>query len=197
MLDDWALHDQDPARQGWLLAVTRLADDDPTGWRDRAREPAIWKDRAKFAELLATAPIDDHSVPLLLAVEKHLADFGDDPIPFLKRVQQANPGDFWANLRLGDALREWTRPAEAIRYYQAALAIRPDAAIAYSDLGLALSDSGRHRGGRRAVPYGVAARPDGRPLPSQPRLQFEGPGPILTRPSSIADSPSAPLPTWP
>ena len=38
------------------------------------------------------------------------------------------------------ALRAQKNPVESIRYFQAAVAIRPDSAIAYNHLGLALTD---------------------------------------------------------
>src|SRR5262249_30587059 len=61
-------------------------------------------------------------------------------LPFLTRVQQAHPGDFWANLRLGEVLRLYS-PHHAVRYYQAAVAIRPQAALGYDCLGWALFTS--------------------------------------------------------
>ena len=82
------------------------------------------------------------SVPLLLALGVRLKLAGGDAVPFLQRVQGDHPGDFWANLTLANALSE-KMPGEAIRYYQAALAVRPDAAVAYNNLGIALADTGR------------------------------------------------------
>jgi tetratricopeptide (TPR) repeat protein len=43
-----------------------------------------------------------------------------------RRVQFAYPGDFWANHSLGSKLDGAGRHAEAVRYYTAALALRPD-----------------------------------------------------------------------
>jgi serine/threonine-protein kinase len=55
----------------------------------------------------------------------------------LKRVQAEHPGDFWANLVLGDAMLQWA-PQEAAGYYRAALASRPAAAVGYCAVGDAL-----------------------------------------------------------
>jgi serine/threonine-protein kinase len=142
-LDDWAACTLDSRRQGWVLEVARQADQDPTGWGTRARDPDIRKDDAALANLIATATVTGQSVPLLLSLaERHKAS-GADPIPFLTRVQQAHPGDFWANLSLAEALKEKNNLPEAIRFYQAAVALRPEAAVIYDNLGLALALLGR------------------------------------------------------
>jgi serine/threonine-protein kinase len=122
--------------------VARRADPDPTGWRDRARDPNLGTDRAALAEVIKAAPVADQSVPLLLALSFQLPD--KERLRYLQRIQQAHPGDFWANLALGEILagRE-NNKAETIRYYQAAVAIRPKSAFGYSKLGLALYETGR------------------------------------------------------
>jgi tetratricopeptide (TPR) repeat protein len=43
----------------------------------------------------------------------------------LRSVQRAYPGDLWANHNLGHELSEQGRPEEAVRYFTAALALRP------------------------------------------------------------------------
>jgi serine/threonine-protein kinase len=136
-LDDWAVCATDKDRRDWLLAVARQADPDPQGWRDRIRDPASWEDPAALAELAKAVPVSAQSVPLLLALGERLGAAGGDPTAFLKRVQKAHPADFWANLILGDALLA-TAPVEAGGYYRAALASRPEAAVAYTALGDAL-----------------------------------------------------------
>jgi serine/threonine-protein kinase len=136
-VDDWAVCVTDKDRRDWLLAVARKADPDPRGWRDRIREPASWEDPKALAELARTVPVSGQSVPLLLALAERLGAAGGDAPAFLKRVQTGHPADFWANLILGDALLA-AAPVEAGGYYRAALASRPDAAVAYTALGDAL-----------------------------------------------------------
>jgi serine/threonine-protein kinase len=133
-LDDWAVCATDNVQRDWLLAVTRKADPDPQGWRDRIRDPTSWEDPAALAELARTVPVSGLPVPLLLALGERLGVAGGDAPVFLKRVQTGHPADFWANLILGDALLA-TAPGEAGGYYRAALASRPDAAVAYTALG--------------------------------------------------------------
>ncbi len=118
--------------------VARRADRDASPWRARARDPRTATDRAALAKVTADAPVAEPCIPLLLSLASQLEATGQDSIPFLKRIQEAHPGDFWANFWLGSVLNEGNNPAEAIRYLQASLALRPRAAIAYRALGTAL-----------------------------------------------------------
>jgi serine/threonine-protein kinase len=136
-LDDWAVCATDKNQRDWLLAVARIADPDPQGWRDRIRDPASWEDPAALAELARTVPVSGPSVSLLLALAERLGAAEGDAPAFLKRVQTEHPADFWANLIVGDALLA-AAPVEAGGYYRAALASRPGAAVAYTALGDAL-----------------------------------------------------------
>jgi serine/threonine-protein kinase len=140
-LDDWAVCATDTARRHWLLEVAQRADPDPGGWRARARDPRTWKDRAALAELAEAAPVAQPSVHLLLAFGERLRANGGDSISFLRRVQREHPADFWANFALANALK-FRISGEAISYFRVALAIRPEAAIAYYDLGEVLRFQG-------------------------------------------------------
>jgi len=142
-LDTWAVcAAADEGRRYWLLDVARLANPDPTGWRDSVRDPARWNDAAALTALTEKAPVGEESVPLLHALADRVILAGGDAVPFLTRVQQEHPDDFWSNLALGLVLSQRT-PEDAIRYYQSAVAIRPDVAIALGNLGGALGSTGR------------------------------------------------------
>jgi eukaryotic-like serine/threonine-protein kinase len=162
-LDNWSgsvARTDDPRARHWALEVARRADQDPTGWRDRARDPNLRADQAALAEVIRTAPVADESVPLLLELSKKLSFGSKERLPFLKRVQQAHPGDFWANMTLGDVLelRE-KKPAEAVRYYQAAVSIRPRTGLGYFKLGSALSSMGRPEEAVEQFRQAVAVEP--------------------------------------
>ena len=101
-LDDWAVCAADPARQDWLLGVARRADPDP--WRDRVRDPAVWRDGKALAELAQAAPLAEQPVPLLLALGERLSATGEDGVGFLRHVREQYPDDFWANFTLALAL---------------------------------------------------------------------------------------------
>jgi eukaryotic-like serine/threonine-protein kinase len=154
-LDHWSAVTRDPGRRRWVLTVARLADPDPTGWRARARDPAVRENPTALAEVIDTATVADQPPQLLLALDKHLKPDSPERLTFLRGVQRAHPGDFWANLTLGDALLPRFQLTEAIRYYQAAVAIRPQVALGYVRLGFVLCSAGRIEEGvesyRRAV----------------------------------------------
>jgi serine/threonine-protein kinase len=133
-LDDWTVCVTDKSRLDWLLTIAREADPDPQGWRDRVRDPEKWNDLPAISELAEIVPVSGQSVPLLLMLGERIRAGGGNSQAFLKRVQENHPADFWANISLGNALFRFA-PAEAASYYRAALASRPEAAIAYTALG--------------------------------------------------------------
>jgi eukaryotic-like serine/threonine-protein kinase len=139
-LDDWSVCTSDESRRQWILEVARRADPDPGGWRDRARVPGLSKQ--SLTQLAETAVVRDQSVQLLVALAQRMQVAGADPTEFLKRVQQQYPGDFWACFTLADALNG-VNFDECIRFYQAALAIRPETALAHHNVGCALAMAGR------------------------------------------------------
>ena len=143
-LDDWTSCTTDPVRQIWLLKVAALADPDSTEWRAHARDPDIRKNDVAFAKVLETAPVGDQSAALLVALARHWRAKGQDAIPFMRRVQQAHPDDFWINFWLGYALAEKNNHTEAIRYYQAVLAARPETPSLNNNLALSLTKLGRN-----------------------------------------------------
>jgi serine/threonine-protein kinase len=123
-----------------VLKVARQAAPDPTGWRERALALAVWTNKSDLAELIASAPVTENSVPLLLALGEKYSRQGGNPTDLFAKCQKVRPNDFWTNSWLGTALRGQKNPTESIRYFQAAVAIRPDSSIAYNNLGLALTD---------------------------------------------------------
>jgi eukaryotic-like serine/threonine-protein kinase len=141
-LDEWVIHALDPQRRQWIKEVARLADADPSGWRVLVDDPNVLNDEAALDKLLRTAPRPFPSRPLLNAIELRLRSEHKDPVPLLTRVQEAHPDDFWVNFELGKTLAIRS-PADAIRYLQAAVSLRPDLADANRSLGGALSKLGR------------------------------------------------------
>jgi serine/threonine-protein kinase len=139
-LDHWSGITTSPLHWRWALGVARRADPgpEPTGWRARARDPDVLRAPAALAEVIKTAPVADQPPQLLLALARRLKSDSPERLTFLTRIQHAHPGDFWVNLRLADALYEKNQRAEALRYYQAAVAIRPRTALGYQRLGEAL-----------------------------------------------------------
>jgi tetratricopeptide (TPR) repeat protein len=123
----------------WLLRATRIAD--PEAWRDKARDPAILINPDALVALAREAPVESQPATLLLNVGGLLMRDGrpDDALSLIRRVQAAHPSDFWANFALAEVLGRRKDP-DAIGFYRAAIAIRPEAAAAHVNLGLALRE---------------------------------------------------------
>ncbi|MBI1191092.1 MAG: protein kinase [Tepidisphaera sp.] len=139
-LDDWSQsitgeHDYD--RRRWLMTIARLADPDPAGWRDKARDPDAWYDAARLAAIADAMPPGEQLLALPLALGERLGALGGDSAAFLKRIQAAHPADFWANFALGQSLRQHN-PEQALGYFRAMVASRPDVAEGYANIGLTL-----------------------------------------------------------
>ncbi len=126
-LDDWTLcvsRGTDVCRVPWLHEVARRADPYSAGWRDRFRDLVVRSDRGELTRVAETASVAETPVTLLVALGG-LEKRGGDAIPFYKNVRQRHPNNFWANFLPEYALRD-RETASAIRFYQAALAIRPN-----------------------------------------------------------------------
>jgi serine/threonine protein kinase/tetratricopeptide (TPR) repeat protein len=144
-LDDWAFAAfvlKDDGLAGRLLRLARRADPDPA-WRDRFRDPVVWRDRRALERLAREAPVDRLSPPLLVVLARALDLEGADPEPVLRAAQRLRPGNFWLNWHLGDVLRARNKPGEAAGFYRAAMAVRPESSAVYNSLGLALKRQGR------------------------------------------------------
>src|SRR5262245_36310252 len=85
-LDHWSAVTEDPGHRRWVLIVARFADPNPTGWRARARDPAVRENPTALAEVIDTAPVADQPPQLLLALDKHLKPDSPERLPFLRRV---------------------------------------------------------------------------------------------------------------
>jgi tetratricopeptide (TPR) repeat protein/serine/threonine protein kinase len=125
-----------------LVAIARGIDPDPV--RDRVR--ASWLrpfDAGEQAELLRLAGSIDirsqHPTTLLyLARAIGKAGHLDSALALLRDAQRAFPRDFWMSYSLGLNLYNQNEFEEAVRFYTAAVSLRPNAAISYNNLGNAL-----------------------------------------------------------
>jgi tetratricopeptide (TPR) repeat protein len=150
-LDEWAARrrkDRPNDAEGWrrLIATARAADDD--GIRNRLRD--VWlqpEGKGQREPLLALVKDADPRfwpVQTITLLASSLLD-ADEPAAaaeFLDRVQAQYPDDVWINHVLGTSLERVQPPRtdEAIRFYTAARALRPETA---HDLAHALNRRGR------------------------------------------------------
>jgi serine/threonine-protein kinase len=137
-----------------LLAIARLADPDPS-WKDRFRDPTVWRDRESLLKLVD----DAHSAALapaahqlvIIGVLLNGAGAPEDTVKVLREAQHRNMGDFWLNLELGNALARVDQPAEACQFYRAALAVRPNNYVLLTTLGVSLQNAGQNEEGIAAL----------------------------------------------
>jgi serine/threonine-protein kinase len=135
-LDDWASITSDRARRAWLLAVARRADPDPS--RDRLRQSELWGDGPGLTKLVNDVPVDELPAQLATALGRVLLKTGGDAVPLLSAAQARCPRDFWLNFELGWALYVSGRSEQALGFYRAALALRPEASPAHNGVGVTL-----------------------------------------------------------
>jgi serine/threonine protein kinase/Flp pilus assembly protein TadD len=128
----------------WASAAARAADRD--AWRNQLRDAWGRKDNKAMEELLASAPAEGEMLFFRLIVGNRPRGGAADEraLSLLRQAQAQRPDDFWANHNLACCLHHSQLPRleEAIRYYTAAVALRPQSAGARMNLGLALKDKG-------------------------------------------------------
>jgi tetratricopeptide (TPR) repeat protein len=128
-----------------MLQVAQAADPDP--WRVRLREALARRDHAALLGLAASEQ-SFRLLPATLRCLVHALRNQGEPgraLALLREVQRRHPDDFWINEDLGLLLSSSVPPQleAAIRFYTAALAIRPRSRGALINLGNALRDNGR------------------------------------------------------
>jgi len=148
-LDDWALaafmHNDDPLVKQ-LLTIAQSADPEPR-WRDRFRDSTIWHDQEQLLRLAGNAfdgpPLPSGHQLALLGMLLNRAGANGQGLQLLGKASRREPGSLWLNLEMGFGLLVDERPREAVAYYRAALAVRPDNARTYLGLGRALWNAGQ------------------------------------------------------
>ena len=130
-LDFWALSVEDPEFRGKLLRMARAADPDP--WRDRFRQVEVWRDLKQLHALAAEVDCGRQTPQLLWALERCLSSQGGDATGLIRRALIQHPQDFWLYFALGMTSKNHAEKAGAFR---AALAVRPEAAVAHYNLGV-------------------------------------------------------------
>jgi tetratricopeptide (TPR) repeat protein/serine/threonine protein kinase len=165
-LDDWArclTANAAPAGAKALRAVASLADHDP--WRQRLRQAVERADRPALEELAARAHTDTKRPANLLWLATALRDVGSGALAerLLRQAQADHPEDFWLNFELGytlgPAAQKVPELSDAIRFTQAALALRPQSAVVLNNLGAGLHAAGQRREAEAVFRKAIALQP--------------------------------------
>jgi serine/threonine-protein kinase len=160
-LDDWYFLDPKGAG-GRLLEISRAADPDPL--RDRFRAAIAAGDLAGLERLAADGEAATLPPPTLIltAFVLHQHDRPAAALDLLRRAQQRNRNDFWINDVLGLHTSHNDPPdyQQAVSCFTAAVALRPDSAVGWNNLGMMLASQGLYDAAIRALREGIAARGD-------------------------------------
>ncbi len=163
-LDHWAfIKDRmvGPKGEG-LRALARHVDDD--SWRQQLRDPRLLNDPVGLTRLAQSAAAREQGSisTVLLSHLLRARQRGAVAESLLCEAQARHPDDFWLNFELGNLFAEKkpAEPAEAIRYYQAALACRRETAAVYNNMGNVLRDQNRLAEAMAAHNRAIALKPD-------------------------------------
>jgi tetratricopeptide (TPR) repeat protein len=168
-LDAWlGLAQQLKAEEAaWLFGVLQAADADE--WRKDLRR-ALQHDDAMEVERLARSDALARQPPqtVLLLTDYFRPRDQDRAIELLRQVQGRFPADFWINFALADAIyqkhftafSESAQFEDAVRFFTAALALRPDNLQAQTLVGWSLWLRGRRAEGRAVLDQLRSRRPD-------------------------------------
>jgi serine/threonine protein kinase/Flp pilus assembly protein TadD len=149
-LADWAqvrrqLRGRDD--KSWKALLATASRCDPDDWRNRLRLALAEGDKRALKELMDSTRVQKLPVSNLESLaELLLAELGPEAaVEDLRELQRRHPGNFWLNQVLARALAEMSPPRheEAVGYYRAALAARPNSGRAYVNLSFHLSQLGR------------------------------------------------------
>jgi serine/threonine protein kinase/tetratricopeptide (TPR) repeat protein len=132
---------QDEVSRKWLLTVLKAADGDP--WRVRARQAVAAGDRDEIERLARDVDARSQPPSFLVLIASSIPNHpAPTRLKFLRRVRHAHQADLWANFELGYELQLGGRKAEAVRYFTAAVALRPDNPSLLASRGVMLAAAG-------------------------------------------------------
>jgi tetratricopeptide (TPR) repeat protein len=165
-LDDWAhgRRESETRERGWkhLLAVAKVADADELRNRLRRAIETRPYDRAALARLASSDQLANVPAPTLVMLGKYLKLSGqiDRAVHVLRQAQRRYPTDFWINHNLGYSLMETSRWQEALPFYTAALALRPQSPGLLINLSTVLRKQKDHAWALAVCEEAIRLKPD-------------------------------------
>jgi serine/threonine-protein kinase len=164
VLDDWwsyrEIRDTEFGKR--LRRIVTLADD--SEWRRGLREAfgrQDWDEVRRLGDAVDPRNLSPAGLEFL-ACTLEKADSRKRRIEVLQAGQRLHPGDFWLNFELGHALHEAQPPqlAEALRYYTAALALRPENPVLRNSMGNILQEQGKWSEAEALYHEAIRLKPD-------------------------------------
>ena len=160
-LDAWAARNRGLAARR-IRAVAQAAD--PDEWRGRLREAEATCDRQALTELAKDRRLEDMPAATMFRLGDGLRMAGapEDAVALLRKAQQRYPNDFWINHELALDLANLNPPRteDAVRFFTAAAALRPQSPGARNNLGQALSKMGSTDEAIAAYREAIRLKPD-------------------------------------
>ncbi|HJT33051.1 MAG TPA: tetratricopeptide repeat protein [Pirellulales bacterium] len=152
-LDFWSLarkYANNQGRPAWkrLLEIAKAADQD--AWRNQLRDALEAEDSKGLQALAASADVLHLPPQTLVLLGRTLANMGasEQAVALLRQAHRRFPADLWINNTLGWQCLVGLHPAQpedSLRYYTAALALRPGNSRIMSEVGNALIEKGSRK----------------------------------------------------
>jgi eukaryotic-like serine/threonine-protein kinase len=147
-----------------LAEVARAADPDP--WRNALRDQYERPTREALPFLRAKAAdresLESQPAASLLLLSMTLGEAGDfaSARAVLRVAGRRFPGEFWVRFEQGYVSGILSAPADAVRYFEAAAALRPQSSAAHHSLGVALAAIQKRDDAVAELSEAIRLRPD-------------------------------------
>jgi serine/threonine protein kinase/tetratricopeptide (TPR) repeat protein len=160
-LYDRAWGNRQVGRPDWerLMAVARRAEPDP--WRDRLTEASQRQDREALVAMAKDPRVEELPPATALLLARALQQVKERALALdvCLRVQPRHPGDLWMNAMIATLLPR-SRKDEAVGYWRAFLAARPNSPDALAYFASSLVSLGRPAEAEAAVGRALRLKPD-------------------------------------
>jgi tetratricopeptide (TPR) repeat protein len=166
-MDDWGSNESGENQQRLLELTAQV--DPASSWRKQLLRPGVLGDRGRLLALLKEVKQESLAPASAVLLAALLGQQSAEAVELLARVRERKPDDFWLNFSLAQRLevpkdlyveeRDRGRQEEAIGYYRAALAVKPDSSPTWNNLGNALRARGDVAGAIRSYREAIRLGP--------------------------------------